>query len=339
MLGPARAAAHPDAVLHGARRARRAHVGALRDRLHRLLLPHHPDRRLRRLGAGRPRDHREVDAGGNMAAPLVAELLGGTPFLGFIAAVAFATILAVVAGLTLAGASALSHDIFVARRQARARRPSTSRFGSRASRRWCSASRRRSWASSSRARTSRSWSASRSAIAASANFPAAAAVDRLEAVHDGRRRHVDRQRRRSSSVLLIVAQSDGLGRPAPQRAGRSSRSRIPAIVSMPRRSLSASWSRSLHAGAAWPRRMFEDEKLRDVSRRRRRVASASQAVRSERRGLGGSASSSWKSHGAARLDRSPPPLARPAARGLVPRSDASRRGTSPRATELTGSRG
>jgi cation/acetate symporter len=55
---------------------------------------------------------RRIDAGGNMAAPLVAELLGGTPFLGFIAAVAFATILAVVAGLTLAGASALSHDIF-----------------------------------------------------------------------------------------------------------------------------------------------------------------------------------------------------------------------------------
>ncbi|NUR56911.1 MAG: cation/acetate symporter ActP [Acidobacteria bacterium] len=55
---------------------------------------------------------RAIDAGGNMAAPLLAELLGGTPFLGFIAAVAFATILAVVAGLTLAGASALSHDIF-----------------------------------------------------------------------------------------------------------------------------------------------------------------------------------------------------------------------------------
>jgi cation/acetate symporter len=53
-----------------------------------------------------------IDAGGNMAAPLVAELLGGTAFLGFIAAVGFATILAVVAGLTLAGASALSHDIF-----------------------------------------------------------------------------------------------------------------------------------------------------------------------------------------------------------------------------------
>jgi cation/acetate symporter len=56
---------------------------------------------------------RRMDPGGNMAAPMVAELLGGTPFLGFIAAVAFATILAVVAGLTLAGASALSHDIFL----------------------------------------------------------------------------------------------------------------------------------------------------------------------------------------------------------------------------------
>jgi cation/acetate symporter len=56
---------------------------------------------------------RSIDAGGNMAAPLLAELLGGTAFLGLIAAVAFATILAVVAGLTLAGASALSHDIFV----------------------------------------------------------------------------------------------------------------------------------------------------------------------------------------------------------------------------------
>ncbi len=54
-----------------------------------------------------------VDKGGNMAAPLLAEMLGGTPFLGFIAAVAFATILAVVAGLTLSGAAALSHDLWV----------------------------------------------------------------------------------------------------------------------------------------------------------------------------------------------------------------------------------
>ncbi|MFL5358769.1 sodium:solute symporter family transporter, partial [Archangium sp.] len=53
-----------------------------------------------------------VDKGGNMAAPMLAEALGGTPFLGFICAVAFATILAVVAGLTLSGAAALSHDLW-----------------------------------------------------------------------------------------------------------------------------------------------------------------------------------------------------------------------------------
>jgi cation/acetate symporter len=56
---------------------------------------------------------RGVDKGGNMAAPLLAEAVGGTGFLGFIAAVAFATILAVVAGLTLSGAAALSHDLWV----------------------------------------------------------------------------------------------------------------------------------------------------------------------------------------------------------------------------------
>ncbi len=54
-----------------------------------------------------------TDKAGNMAAPLLAGVLGGEPLLGFIAAVAFATILAVVAGLTLSGASALSHDLWV----------------------------------------------------------------------------------------------------------------------------------------------------------------------------------------------------------------------------------
>jgi cation/acetate symporter len=56
---------------------------------------------------------KSIDKGGNMAAPLLAEVLGGSVFLGFLAAVAFATILAVVAGLTLAGASALSHDLYL----------------------------------------------------------------------------------------------------------------------------------------------------------------------------------------------------------------------------------
>jgi cation/acetate symporter len=50
--------------------------------------------------------------GNNMAAVHLAQAVGGDVFLGFISAVAFATILAVVAGLTLAGASAVSHDLY-----------------------------------------------------------------------------------------------------------------------------------------------------------------------------------------------------------------------------------
>ncbi len=50
--------------------------------------------------------------GGNMPAVYLSHAIGGDLFFGFIAAVAFATILAVVSGLTLAGASALSHDIY-----------------------------------------------------------------------------------------------------------------------------------------------------------------------------------------------------------------------------------
>ncbi len=50
--------------------------------------------------------------GGNMAAIHLADAIGGNLFLGFVCAVAFATILAVVAGLTLAGASAVSHDLY-----------------------------------------------------------------------------------------------------------------------------------------------------------------------------------------------------------------------------------
>jgi cation/acetate symporter len=49
---------------------------------------------------------------GNMSAVHLSNAVGGSLFLGFISAVAFATILAVVAGLTLAGASAVSHDLY-----------------------------------------------------------------------------------------------------------------------------------------------------------------------------------------------------------------------------------
>ena len=61
-----------------------------------------------------------MDPGGNMAAPLLAQYVGGGAdsmlgnlFLAFVAAVAFATIVAVVAGLVLAAASAMSHDLYV----------------------------------------------------------------------------------------------------------------------------------------------------------------------------------------------------------------------------------
>lgn len=60
------------------------------------------------------------DPGGNMAAPLLAQYVGGGAdsmlgnlFLAFVAAIAFATIVAVVAGLVLAAASAMSHDLYV----------------------------------------------------------------------------------------------------------------------------------------------------------------------------------------------------------------------------------
>ncbi len=61
-----------------------------------------------------------IDKSGNMAAPLLAQHLGGGAdsilgnlFLAFVAAVAFATIVAVVPGLVLAAASAMAHDIYV----------------------------------------------------------------------------------------------------------------------------------------------------------------------------------------------------------------------------------
>jgi len=53
-----------------------------------------------------------IIGGGNMVAVHLAQTVGGSLFLGFISAVAFATILAVVAGLALSGASAVSHDLY-----------------------------------------------------------------------------------------------------------------------------------------------------------------------------------------------------------------------------------
>jgi cation/acetate symporter len=54
----------------------------------------------------------KAGGGGNMAAPLLALAVGGDAFFGFICAVSFATMLAVVAGLTLSGVATLCHDIW-----------------------------------------------------------------------------------------------------------------------------------------------------------------------------------------------------------------------------------
>jgi cation/acetate symporter len=55
----------------------------------------------------------KAGGGGNMAAPLLALTVGGPGFFGFICAVAFATMLAVVAGLTLSGVATVCHDLWV----------------------------------------------------------------------------------------------------------------------------------------------------------------------------------------------------------------------------------
>ena len=113
----------------------------------------------------RPRRHdqraHQLMGGNNMAAIHLANAVGGDLFLGFISAVAFATILAVVSGLTLAGASAVSHDLYASVfRPGRANE--MQRSASRRSPPSPSASWRSASASSSSSRTSPSWSAWRS---------------------------------------------------------------------------------------------------------------------------------------------------------------------------------
>ncbi|HEX6056279.1 MAG TPA: cation acetate symporter, partial [Intrasporangium sp.] len=59
-----------------------------------------------------PSEIKNAPGGANSAAPLLAFELGGEVFLGIISGVAFATILAVVAGLTITASASLSHDIY-----------------------------------------------------------------------------------------------------------------------------------------------------------------------------------------------------------------------------------
>jgi Predicted symporter len=91
--------------------------------------------------------------GGNMPVMHLAKALGGNLFFGFLSAVAFATILAVVAGLTMAGTSAISHDLYAVVLKKNRADPVDERRVRRSPRcasawsRWC-------WASCSRNRTS-----------------------------------------------------------------------------------------------------------------------------------------------------------------------------------------
>jgi cation/acetate symporter len=60
------------------------------------------------------RDFINGHGGNNMSAPLLAQALGGDVFFAFIAAIAFATILAVVAGLTISASTSFAHDFYTA---------------------------------------------------------------------------------------------------------------------------------------------------------------------------------------------------------------------------------
>ena len=74
---------------------------------------HHPADRAKLEKEFTDKQYIVPETNSNLAAPLLAQTLGGDLFLAFIAAVAFATILAVVAGLTIAASSAFAHDIWL----------------------------------------------------------------------------------------------------------------------------------------------------------------------------------------------------------------------------------
>src|SRR5207247_3518017 len=58
------------------------------------------------------RDQIAVSGGTNMSAPLLAQALGGDFFFAFVSSIAFATILAVVAGLTISASTSIAHDFY-----------------------------------------------------------------------------------------------------------------------------------------------------------------------------------------------------------------------------------
>ena len=112
VLGTGRPAAHPDAVLHRPERQGRPLVGDVGDGADRRFLHHDHGARLRRAGDPRSGGEEAAGATGNGAVLLLADKLGGEFFQAIIAGVAFATILAVVAGLVISASGAVAHDVW-----------------------------------------------------------------------------------------------------------------------------------------------------------------------------------------------------------------------------------
>ncbi len=140
-------------------------LGPVGDRPDRRVLPDDAGPRLR---CRRPAGHRPGQRGrrqrGNLASPLLAQAVGGgegstggAVLLALISAVAFATILAVVAGLTLTSASSVAHDLY-ANVIRKGTPTSATRSGSPGSPPSSSAASRSRWPSRRRSSTSRSWS-------------------------------------------------------------------------------------------------------------------------------------------------------------------------------------
>jgi cation/acetate symporter len=79
-----------------------------------------------------PATIRSAPGGVNSAAPLLAQAVGGPVLLGVVAAVAFATILAVVAGLTITASASFAHEVYagVRRRAPPIRGPRSASVGS-----------------------------------------------------------------------------------------------------------------------------------------------------------------------------------------------------------------
>ena len=244
---PAGPAAHPDALLHRARRARGPRVGALRHRVHRLLLSDHPDRRLRRVRARRPRadlaqrrcrrQHGRAARGGAARRHAVPRLHRRGRLRDHSCRRRRPD--------ARRRQRALARHLR-ARRSAAGTRPITSRSASRASRRWCSASLAVLLGIVFKGQNVAFMVGLAFAIACSANFPPLLLSIVLAPLQHRRRRQRSIATGAVLSVLLIVLSPtvwvDILHNPQ-----RSSRSATPRSSRCRPRSSSASWCRSSRA--------------------------------------------------------------------------------------------